>query len=460
MAIVNREALGTLHEKVSVQLQKEDYLPQFEQALKNYAKTANIPGFRKGAVPSGVVKKMVGKSLFYEQIVKTASKHLEDHLRSEKIVIFGQPMMMATTEKVVVDMEHPVDVKFDFEIGLKPNFSIKPIQERQKLKAYNIAITPELLADEIDRIQRRSGVVEEQPTITSNDDIVYCHFYECDAEGKIVSGAHKIEETVLFDKVPQGLKPQLDGKGPDTKVVFRPVDVCTEEDLPKFLKDPLKAPATHADHHYVLTLTKVGKLIPMAMGEELYEKVFPGGQIKEEEAFKEVVSQQLAFEYARFGRERLHNEIFELLVHNTDISIPVPFLKRWLKEGGEKPKSELEVEHEFSTFEHQLRWQLITDKIISENKLQVTRKDVLDDVKVRVLQYFGVTDEADAPWINTYMNKVVQDEKMMDETYKRLQTDRLFGFLEQQFEIEMVQVTEEEFSQLPSAHAAHHHHHH
>ena len=85
MAIVNREALGALHEKVSVQLQKEDYLPQFEQALKTYAKTANIPGFRKGAVPASVVKKMVGKSLFYEQIVKTAKYFYNRSIRWQTI---------------------------------------------------------------------------------------------------------------------------------------------------------------------------------------------------------------------------------------------------------------------------------------------------------------------------------------------------------------------------------------
>ena len=149
-----------------------------------------------------------------------------------------------------------------------------------------------------------------------------------------------------------------------------------------------------------------------------------------------------------------------MLVHNTSINLPVAFLKRYMREGGEHPKSEEEVEHEYGGFEHQLRWQLISDKLIGENGIFVTKEEVNKDIKTRVLAYFGLTpdDENKAPWMDSYMDKMEKDEKMQDETYRRILHSKLFNFLETQFTIEEKAIEEEEFFKLGDAHAAHHHH--
>jgi trigger factor len=181
--------------------------------------------------------------------------------------------------------------------------------------------------------------------------------------------------------------------------------------------------------------------------------------ITSEAAFRERIRQELAKEYDRLSAERLHNEIFELLVHNTPLQLPVDFLKRWLKEGQEKPKSEAEVEKEFPSFDHQLRWQLISDKLIQDSGINVTHAEVKEDIKGRVLAYFGMETDEEAPWMDGYMQKMEKDNKTMDETYRRILFDRLFQWLETQFNIEEKEVSEEEFFKLPDAHAANHHHH-
>jgi trigger factor len=171
--------------------------------------------------------------------------------------------------------------------------------------------------------------------------------------------------------------------------------------------------------------------------------------------------EELSREFNRITGERLQNEIYELLVHNTPITLPVAFLKRWMREGGEKPKSAQEVENEFSSFEHQLRWQLISDKLMGENNIQVSMEEVNKDIKARVLQYFGLgpDDEDEAPWMDSYMQKIAKDEKMIDETYRRILFGKLFTFLEGKFPTEEKEIGEEEFFKLGDAHAAHHHHH-
>ncbi len=460
MATVTRESIGNLHDKITVKLTKEDYMPTFEKSLKQYAKNVNVPGFRKGMVPSGMVKKMYGQSIFSDEVLRAAGGKLEEYLGNEKVAIFAQPMVMPSAEPVRLDMNAPTDVDFTFEVGLKPDFEVTPLKNKTKLTRYSITVGDKLVEDEIERIKRRYGKAEDQETVTAKDDILYATYEACDANGNVLAESQKVEDTVLVEKLPVKLQTLLVGKKAEDTLVIVPAEVATEEELQGFLKDPLKQGAEAANNHYKLTVTKVAKLIPHELDAELFAQVFPNAEVKDEAAFKELIRTELGREYSRISNERLQNEIYELLVHQTAIELPVPFLKRWLKEGGEKPKAEAEVESEFPSFDHQLRWTLISDKLIQDNKVEVSREEVMTDIKGRVLAYFGMgaDDEADAPWMAGYLDKVAKDNKTMDETYRRLLFDKLFATLEQQFNIESKEVSEEEFFKLPDAHATHHNH--
>jgi len=462
MATVTRENIGQLHDKITVKLTKEDYMPSFEKSLKQYAKNVNVPGFRKGMVPAGMLRKMYGQSIFNEEVIRTAGKQLEDYMVAEKLAIFAQPMILPNAENARLDMNQPAEVDFAFEVGLKPEFEIPAVKNKTQLTRYKIAVSDKMLDDELQRISRRYGKVESQDEVKDKEDIIYATFEVSDAAGNVAEDAAKIEDTEMLEKMPAKLRDMVMGKKAEDTIVFRPVDVCTEEELKSFLKDPLKAGDEAAEQHYRLTITKVGLLIAKEIGEELYAQVFPNVEVKDEADFREKVRTELSREFDRITGERLQNEMYELLVHNTDINLPVDFLKRWMREGGEKPKSAEEVENEFSGFEHQLRWQLISDKLLQENNISVSRQEVEDNIKAQVLAYFGLTadQEDDAPWIEGYMSKISKDEKMLDETFRRMLFERLFNHLETQFTIEHKDIDEEAFFKLPDAHATHHHHHH
>lgn len=460
MATVTRETISNLHDKVTVKLAKEDYVPSFEKQLKQYAKTINVPGFRKGMVPSGMVRKMYGQSIFTDEVLRAAGTRIEEYLREEKLQIFAQPMAMADDAPKGLDMNNPAEVDFSFEIGLKPEISI-PELSKTSLTHYKVGVSDKLLDDEIVRLQRRFGKPEPQDKVTSKEDIIYSKFELCDADGNLVEGAELIEDTELMDKLPVNIQEQIMGKKADDSIIIQPKAVCTEEELPVFMKDSLKLSVeAAAENFYKMTLTKVSLLIPAELNEELYAQVFQNAELKDEKAFREMLGAELSKEYDRMSKERLQNEMYEVLVHNTPIDLPVDFLKRWMREGGEQPKSMEEVEKEFPNFDHQLRWTLISDKLIIDNDINVTRDEVLDDIKGRVLQYFGMgaNDEAETPWMDDYMAKVIKDEKTMDETYRRLLFDKLFTFLGAQFNIVDKDIDEESFFKLQSAHDEHHHH--
>lgn len=459
MATVTREQIGKLHDKITVKLTKEDYLPSFEKSLKQYAKQANVPGFRKGMVPAGMIRKMYGPSIFNDEVIRTAGSQLEEYLKKEQVAIFAQPMVLPGEQPLKLDMNSPEEMDFFFEIGLKPDFEVTPIKNKAKLTQYKVAVADKMVDDEVERIQKRFGSPQDQETVVSKDDIIYCTYEAADADGNVQDGADKTEDTVLLEKLPAKLQEMLMGKKAEDTLVIRPSEICTAEELAGFMKDPLKQTTEAADNYYKLTLTKVAKLIPHEVNEELFAKVFQNLDIKDEAEFRAKIKEELGREYERISIERLQNEIYELLVHQTPIELPVDFLKRWMREGGEKPKSAQEVENEFGGFDHQLRWTLISDKLINENDISVTRDEVLNDMKGRVMAYFGMTADDDAPWMDGYMAKMAKDEKTMDETYRRILFDRLFQFLATQFDMDVKEVSEEEFFKLPDAHAAHHHHH-
>jgi trigger factor len=452
MASVTRENIAKLQDKITVKLVKEDFMPSFEKSLKNYAKTANVPGFRKGMVPAGMVKKMYGQSVFNEEIIRTASQQLEDYLKNEKLAIFAKPMLAADAVPQQFDMNAPADVDFAFEVGIKPEFNIPAIETKAALTKYKIEVSDKMLNDEIERIARRYGKPEDKDAVESKDDIVYVTFEMADVEA-----AEKVEDTAILERYPLQLQTLLQGKKADDTLTIIPSQVCTPEELPAFLKNTIKNELA-ADSNVKLTLTKVAKIIPAEIDETLYAQVFQGAEVKDEATFREMIGIELGREYERITLERLNNEIYELLVHNTSFDIPVPFLKRWLQEGQEKPKTAAEVEQEFPGFEHQLRWTLISDKIINENKINVSFEEVNEDIKARVLSYFGMQAGEEAPWMEGYMQKIAKDEKTLNETYQRLMFDRLFQHLHGQFNIAETSIAEEDFFKLQDPHAAHHHH--
>jgi trigger factor len=461
MATVTRENIGTLHDKITVKLAKDDYMQSFEKTLKQYAKTANVPGFRKGMVPTGMIRKMYGQSVFNEEVIKVAGKELETYMKNERIAIFAQPMILPPENDYTLSMANPTDVDFSFEIGLKPEFDVETVIKTSKLTRYKIPVTDKMMDDELERIKRRSGKVDAQLEVTDKENIIYSTYELCDADGNVISGSEKVEDTEVLDKMPAQLKEMLMGKKPEDTLVFSPAAVCTPDELAGYLKG-LKLDAEAATQNCKMTITKVGHLIPAELGSELYEKVFPGKGISNETEFRELVKAELEKEFDRIAGERLHNEMFELLVHNTPITLPETFLKRWMREGGEKMKTAQEVENEFPGFEHQLRWQLISDTIMGKNGINVTRNEVLSDIKTRVLAYFGMgpDDEDETPWMDGYLKNLAKDEKMMDETYRRLLFGRLFSFLETQFATDIQEIDEEGFFKLADAHAMHHHHDH
>lgn len=194
MATVTRENIGVLNEKIIVKVAKDDYLPSFEKAIKDYSKKANIPGFRKGMVPVGMVKKMYGSSVFADEVIKSVEKGLSEYMANEHLAIFAQPLPLPENDARQLDMNQPTEYKFAFEVGLKPEFKVTDLSQAV-LTRYKVSVTDEMVNSEIDRLRVRNGKMTEPESVTSEENVLNLTFIESDEEGNETEGA--FERTTL-----------------------------------------------------------------------------------------------------------------------------------------------------------------------------------------------------------------------------------------------------------------------
>lgn len=453
MATVTRENIGLLHDKLTVKLTKEDYYPSFEKSIKEYSKKANIPGFRKGMVPVGMVKKMYGASVFYDAVIKEVEKEIQNYLTSEKPDFFAQPLPMSSDLRNL-DMNNPADYEFPFEIGLKPPVDVD--LAKAKLTLHKVKVTDEMVNEEIERLQNRHGKMLEPEAVTSEENVLNVNFVETDAEGNTVEGGITKDNSLLVKYFTLAFREQLMGKKKDENIVLQ-LNKAFEEKEKEWLSGDLgvnKNDEAAGEKHFKMTITKVGLVEKRELNEEFFKEVFTGKEIKTEEEFRNELNEEVQKHWDSQSRVQLHDQIYHFLV-DTPLQFPDDFLKRWLQRGGEKEKSQDEVDAEFPSFTNQLKWTLISDKIIKENNLEVTQEELRENMKKEILQYFGqMKMDGDTSWIESYIDRMMKEEKQVDASYRRLITDKLFTWAEAQVKPAEKEVSPEELTAMQ-----HHHHH-
>ncbi|MBS4044653.1 MAG: trigger factor [Chitinophagaceae bacterium] len=454
MATVARENIGLLNDKLTVTIQKEDYLNNFEQSLKKYAKNANISGFRKGMVPAGLVKKMYGQGVFTEEVVKLAEKQLFDYLETEKLDIFAQPLPVDfDTNKL--DVNNPTDYNFSFEIGLKPEISIDP--SKLKVTRYVINVDEKLIDEEVERLRTRHGKMTELETIAGEENVLNVNFVETDAEGNVVEGGITKANSLLVKYFSENYRTSLIGKNLNDTINFQLNKVFDEKEL-EFIAQDLglnKDEAASLEKYFNLTISKIGHVEKAEMNDEFFAAAFPNKEIKSEEDCRKAIQEDIAAAYAAQSKNQLHDQLYHQLIDNTTIEFPANFLKRWLQNGGEQRKTAEEAEAEYPSFENSLKWTLISTKVAADNKVEVMPDDIRAFAKNQLFSYMGagVLDESQ-PWVEDYVNRMMKDKKFVEDSYYRIQTEKMFESLEAQVKISEESITAEAFAEK-----MHHHHH-
>lgn len=453
MATVVRENIGLLNDKLTVKINKEDYFPSFEKKLKEYSKTANIPGFRKGMVPAGMIKKMYGAGIFSDEVLRTVEKELFTWLNKEKPEIFAQPLPL-NNDLGKLDMNNPTDVDFDFEIGLKPAVEI-PDLAKAKLTRHKVAVTDDMITEEINRMQIKGGKMTEPETIDNEENVLNVLFTESDKDGNVVEAGISKENSVLLKYFAAKMQKELMGKKVSDHFVFQLGKTFEADKLEMMLQDLgfEKDDTEAADKYFKLEIVKIGLVEKRELNEEFFNEIFPGKGYKTEEEVRTALKAEMETYWESQAANQIHDQLYHYLLDETKMEFPESFLKRWLQTGGEEAKTAEQAEAEFPQFSSQLKWTLISDKLITDNKLEVTESELKDTMKAEVMRYFGQMNMGeDMSWLDSYIDRMMKDEKQVDATYRRLITEKVFAFAAAQTKPKEKNVTADELVAMQHNH--------
>jgi|KBSMisStandDraft_5_1062788.scaffolds.fasta_scaffold00582_4 trigger factor len=478
MGTVTRENIGLLNDKITVKIEKSDYLPSFEKSLKEYGRKANIPGFRKGMVPTSLIKKMYGNSVFVDEILKSVEKKLTDYVSTEQLEIFAQPLPLPENDASQINMTQPQDYSFAFEVGLKPNFEL-PVLSSLHPTRYIIRVSDEMVNEEVERLRQKNGTMTEPGVVTGDDNVLNVTFQESNARGEVTeekSGESETagstetqtkaeaskpkENSLLVSYFSPEFRKELTGKKNGDALTIQLSTAFEEKERNWILQDLglSKDSPEDAAKYFHMVIAKVGLLEKAALDESFFKKVYPALTIESETAFRDQVKKDMEDQWKQQSSHNLQHTLYHELLDKTNVEFPESFLKRWLLNGGEKPKTPDEVESEYPAFTNALKWNLITDKIIQAQQIEVKPEEIREAARRQLFSYLGgLPQGGDQPWVEEYIAKMMQDRRFVEETYQNIRTNKMLDWVASQVSPADKDITAEEFNKLNEEHRHHHH---
>ncbi len=431
---------------IKIKLSQSDYQPKVEEKIKNYARKANIKGFRQGKVPHGVIKKMFGKSILVEEVNNLLSQSVTDYIKNNNLKILGEPL--PNQEKAsVIDWDTQNDFEFEFQIGLVDDFTYE-LSPKVKLKSYPIEVDKKVMDDTVADLKKRFGETTHPELSEAGDNL---HGQVTEIGGDTPISAHI--ETDKLDKKVQGdflRKKKEESIEMDIRKVF-----SSDEEVGTFLGiSPEEAKGKKGKYNF--QITSINRVVPAEINQEFFDKVFGKDAVKTEDEFLNKVKETIQGNYQRETDHLLDHEIQHHFVETTKINMPDQFLKIWLKNtGGEKITDEV-LEKEFGQYKESLKWDLIKNKIAEDLKITVEAEEVKAKAKEMIMEQFGgqafaaqLGDKLDAIADN-YLSD--QEGKNFMKLYDQLRHDRILKTIKETVTISEKPVSLEEFRKIVEKH--------
>lgn len=433
---------------IKIALAESDYQPKVEEKIKDYARKANIKGFRQGKVPSGVIKKMYGKSILVEEVNHIVSHSVSDYIRDQKLRILGDPM--PNQEKAFgIDWDTQKDFEFEFQIGLVEDFSVD-LSPKVKVKSYPITVDQVVIDETLEDVKQRFGNVT-YPEVSEAG---------CNLFGEIT----KVGETehkgsyILLDKVAKKEQKKFIGLKKEDSVEF---DIDNAFDDVKAKAQALNVAEEEAEKitgKYNFKVTTVSKVEPAEINQQLFDKVFGPNNVTSEEAFIEKIKSTISENYQRETEHMLDHEIQHYYVDNTNITMPENFLKSWLKKSSNGEVTDSVLEKEFNTYRNSLKWDLIKNKIAEDKEIKVEGDEVREKAKQFIMEQFG--GPAIASQLGDKLNDIAnnylsgQDGKGENfmKIYNQLRRDKILKAIKENITVTEKPVSLEEFKKHAETH--------
>lgn len=431
---ITKQDIDSLNAVVTVAITKEDYADKVQGILENYRKTANIPGFRKGHVPMGMVKKQYGKAVLVEEVNKLLQESLNKFLTEEKLDVLGNPLPKNDAE---INWDAG-DFSFEFELGLAPKFEVDV--KKKAVTQYKVIADKEMIENQVKTIRKQYGKLISKKEVAKGDEIT----------GTFSSSEMELENKTTLDteliKGKTQLKALVGAKVGD-KVTLKTKGLFAEDhDLQKHLG--VEHDAAHGlDIQVTFTIEEVNTREMSDLNQELFDKLFGEGVVTSEVELKGKIKEDAERQFEQQSDQKLLNDVVETLIDNTKFDLPSTFLQKWIQFSGEEVLSEADAKAEFERSEKGLRYQLIEGKLREEHKLQVTFEELKayasSMIKAQMAQ-FGQMNPTDEE-VEGIVARIMSNQDEVKRMSEQLNTNKILQFFKENAKLKTKEITYDKF---------------
>jgi trigger factor len=433
---------------VTLRIEKVDYAEKVEKTLRDYSKKANIPGFRPGMVPTGLVKKMYGKAILAEEINKLVSENLYSYIRESKINILGEPMPNET-EQQTIDFDTQEDFDFIFDLGIAPEFEVD-LSKKDKVTYYNIAVSDEMIDNQVKSYTGRYGKYIQEEEVEEKD-MLKGELLEM-ANGKVNEDGLKIQDatlTIAYMKDADQKTLFASAKKGDL-IVFNPAKAYVDESEISSLLKISKDQAKTIDTDFQLKIESITRYHESEIDQDLFDKVYGEGVVNSVEEFRTKIAENIQDSLISDSDYKFGVDAQEMLISKfSNLTFPDTFLKRWVLSSNENLSAE-KLEEDYSKMIADLTWHLVKDKLVKSNDIKVEKEDVEEYAKkmakAQFAQYgmIGMDDEI----IANYAKDMLKKEETLKNIVDKVAEEKVFTVVKNAVKIENKQVSVEDFNKM------------
>ncbi len=361
---------------LTMTVEPADYQEKVEKTLKDYRKKAQVPGFRPGNVPMGMIKRQYGTAVKVDEVNRLLGEKLYEYIRENKIQMLGEPLPN-TEKQVAQDFEKEGDLTFVFDIAVAPEFEAK-LSGRDKIPYYNITVDDKLIGQQVEMYQSQAGEFVKADVFSGNDTITG-DLRQLDENGNTLEGGITTEAGMVMPAYikDESQKKLFDGCKPGDIITFNPKKAYPDNDAEvAALLKVKKEDIADVNSDFSFQVTEIRHFQPAEVNQALFDRVFGEGNVKDEKEFREKIAEQLK---AQFVGSSDYKFLLDVRAHLEEkvgeLQFPEALLKRIMLQNN-KDKGEDFVEKNFAASIKELKWHLIKEQIVAAQKIEVKDEDL------------------------------------------------------------------------------------
>ena len=436
---VEQVKVNDLTYQLNVNIEKADAQEKKKKALNEFRKKVEIRGFRKGMAPMSLVEKMHGIQALVETVNQMISEAINNHIAENKLNILGEPLPNEEKQKEI-DWENDENYEFVFDIALAPQVEFT-LSKDDKIVSYNVAVSEEAKKAYKSNMLKQFGKLENTDSVKEEDFII----------ADLEQGENKVEGTyITLRQMAEEAKGQFLGKKPGESFEVNVHETFVNETDRAALLKVKKEELASVEPMWKVTVKEVKTFVEAEQTQEIYDRMFGEGVVTDEAGFEAKVAERIALEYKQESDFRFVLDAREYLLNKTNIELPEEFMKRWLFTINEGKFTMEDIEKDFALFCKDFRWQMISQYIMREQKMEITREEVLAAAKQIAKYQFAMYGLNDVPeeQLNHYAESILANEKEGRRIVEKTEQDKVIGYVKSVVTLEEKEISIEDLQAM------------